>query len=332
MCRIRLTRDGCALPLRSLLGCLTLLAATVPPALAHDLVPTTVTLSPATNCGECSLRPGDEMWVISTRGLGDPRCTSPQLPAVRRFTCDRGWVESSISEMCTAPPMPTLVYLHGNRFTYADSIVSGWTVYHLITCGDPAQRLRMVIWSWPSEQVAGPIRDARVKNDRAYYEGYYLAQYLGCIQQSAPLSLLGYSYGARITAAALDGLQRGAVAGLRLPPSTEPLLAPARVALLAAAMENIDLSAQGRYPLAVNLMDQLLVTVNRLDPALRRYHALERNHRYERAMGSAGVAGSFGGTQLQVVNATRTVGRSHDDDRYYASPWLAEQLRRSLIW
>ncbi len=287
-------------------------------------------------CAPCGLREGDELWVVSTRGLQDPRCGVLGTPNVRSYECGYGWNESSWETLCSAPARPTVIYIHGNRFNYGDSIVAGWTVYRLLVQDPTAEPLRLVIWSWPSDQLHGPVRDARVKSHRADHESYFVAWYLGSIVEPAPISMIGYSLGARIILGGLQARTLGHWNGIGLPEeaSTRELV-PTRVALLAAAVDYDGLLPGRDYDRALAAVDRMLITTNRADPVLKRYHLLE-GRRTQRALGSLGVASLAGlgwmAERIEQLNASGIVGRSHDDDRYYASPYVAEQLRRTLLW
>ena len=77
-------------------------------------------------------------------------------------------------------------------------------MYRLLTAGvDDATPIRFVIWSWPSAQVRGQLRDVRTKANRTELAGYCLAWVLTHLPETQQVSLLGYSFGARIATGAM---------------------------------------------------------------------------------------------------------------------------------
>src|SRR5690606_32277769 len=101
------------------------------------------------------------------------------------------------------PARPTVIFVHGNRFSADDAITSGWQAYHALTRCASDQPVRFVIWSWPSDKQGGPIRDARTKSSRTLVEGYYLARLMTRIQPEVSTGIVGYSFGSRVALGAV---------------------------------------------------------------------------------------------------------------------------------
>ena len=76
----------------------------------------------------------------------------------------------------TTPDQIVVIYIHGNRVPSELAAPEGQHVYRLLTAGvADATPIRFVIWSWPSAQVQGPLRDVRTKANRTDLAGYCLA-------------------------------------------------------------------------------------------------------------------------------------------------------------
>lgn len=277
--------------------------------------------------------PGDELWVVSTRGLGCPNSCEDFRPQVQQYL-GGGWTVRPLRDLVEAQPMHTVVYVHGNRFQHADAIRKGFRIHRLLAQGEVRPMMRFVIWSWPSERIHGPFRDVRLKAERADVEGYYLACLIAKKSDETAWSFLGHSFGARVIGGALEAMGSGELWGVRLERDTSEQPALARVALLAAAIDG-DIFLPGRdFSNALAVVEQLLVLYNPTDPVLKRYALLDRFRR-PRALGAVGMPWGRGsnevGSEVRQQNVARIVGRSHDDERFYSSPSLMAEVRRVLL-
>jgi hypothetical protein len=279
------------------------------------------------------LQKGDELWIISTRQLGCPsRCDDFQ-PMIRRLGVE-GWEESSLEQLSEASPMATVVCVHGNRFTHGDAVQKGIRVYQVLGRGAERPTMRFIIWSWPSERVRGPYRDARIKAERANIEGYYVACFITRLPSETPLGFIGHSFGARVVGGALQALGTGRLLGVPLAEERLSQLPLIRVAFLAAAIDG-DIFLPGReYAEALSLVDQLLVLYNPLDPVLKFYALLDR-YRRPRALGAVGMpriaSRGEGIAEVRQRNVASIIRHSHDDDRYYSSSTLMADVRQTLL-
>jgi esterase/lipase superfamily enzyme len=279
------------------------------------------------------MQPGDELWVVNTRRLGCPSSCRDFRPQVSQYLAT-GWTERSVHDLVEAPPLHTVVYVHGNRFDHADAIQKGFRIYRLLARGEVRPTMRFVIWSWPSERVPGPYRDVRLKAERADVEGYYLACLIAKLTEETPWSFLGHSFGARVIGGALEAMGSGELWGVELEEDRTQQPALVRVALLAAAIDG-DVFLPGRdFSNALAVVERLLVLYNPTDPVLKRYALLDR-YRRPRALGAVGMprVDSRGGvlSDIRQQNVARIVGRSHDDERFYSSPALMGEVRRVLL-
>jgi len=180
--------------------------------------------------------------------------------------------------------------------------------------------LRFVIWSWPSERAAGRIRDARQKARRTDVEAFLLGSYLAKASTSESISLVGFSFGARIITGAVHLVGGGSLAGYHLSEVPDTVI-PFRVSLLAAAVENNGLLPGGRYHRALRHIDRLLLMNNSRDRALNFFWIIDPKRR-PKALGDTGIARAPGALQIEQYDWAHCIGREHS---------LMEYLCRSAI-
>ena len=294
------------------------------------------TAAPAVSDDRMSAARNDDVWVVSTRHLCFPSWSDPRSYEldVRRYDRSSGWIESSTAEFCAQSPLETLIYVHGNRVTWDESFHYGWEVYHLLAdCHNAPAKMRFVIWTWPSDQIRGPLRDIRSKADRADDETFFLGWFLSQTRSDSQIRLLGYSYGSRILTGGLHLLSGGSLSGISLPQAAQPGRTPARAALLAAAIDCDWLSPGNYHGVALDQLDRMLILYNTLDPALQRYHLVNRRSRAS-ALGYVGAnyesLGAFA-SKVEQLNVCGAVGRSHDEHNYFALNDLKYEVCRVLF-
>jgi len=279
-----------------------------------------------------------QVWLINTRCA--PRSGrldwASESITYRRLQADRRWLPADGDELFLGGdrPVPTTIFIHGNRTSGSQAVSDGMRIYRRIQREVPERPFRLVIWSWPSERVRGGIRrDIRVKASQSDAQGYYLAECLRRVSPNVPVSLIGYSFGARVITSALHLLAGGQVAGRRLPDDVgrelpAPEQAPLRRAILVAAAVDADWLLPGRRNgLALSQVDRLLITKNGRDPVLR-WYPLTCGRRGPEALGFAGLAGCWLDERIELLNVSCSVGRFHDWARYLTSMGL----RRRLAW
>ena len=275
----------------------------------------------------CAATP-DEIYVVSTRRLGGV-CNAKQISS--RLQCEKLTMATDGSRKwravdwhnTTAAAKPTLVYVHGNRVARGEDRMRGLNVYQTLAARASGRGpIRMIIWSWPSEQIRGPVRDYKVKAARTRPAGWQLAWYLTQIHAQAPTTVMGYSYGARVATAALHILGGGDLGGLRLPRTVQQPHRRFDVALIAAAVDASWIRPGGPNGRALARVNNLLLINNRLDPAMRFYHiTFGRN---TQALGYQGLLAARPRGRLWSLDATEPVGRSHALNNYLAKcPELA---------
>jgi hypothetical protein len=277
--------------------------------------------APTIACSRCD-RAFDQIWVISTRGLGG--CGNIQAPPnffVQRRTVDGAWAMSSIGEFLAAddPMTPIGFAMHGNRVNSSQAIRQGMMAYRQFTAGVSAtQPVRFVIWSWPSDRIHGILKDVRAKAARTTTDGKYLAWTLHQLDPQTPVSLIGFSYGARIASGALHVAAGGSLDGFSLGAGKKPRR-PIRASFAAAAIHNYWLAEGQFHGRALEVVDSMLLINNSCDMALKRYRFLDRS-RTAAALGYTGPAGwSPHYAKIRIVDACRDVGKMHSWDSYLTS-------------
>ena len=266
----------------------------------------------------------DEIFHVYTRHLG-VGCYPPPL-RVYRYRGGCCWDAVPTEEVLSEFPGTLVIFVHGNRMELGNTLNRGLLYYRrVLSCS--SQPVRMVVWSWPSEKIKGQIRDVRAKAVRAHWEGAYLAWFLNETVHMRT-SLVGYSYGARVIASALQFRACGGLPGMPLPAGGPPI----RVVFGAAAVDNTSLSCRGQYRAATGQMDKALILINRRDPVLKRYRLVQQGSRPE-ALGQTGLRGPTPhGCRIRQMDVTRIIGRSHYEVRYLENSLISATMRRYLLW
>ncbi|MBN2217358.1 MAG: hypothetical protein JW719_08270 [Pirellulales bacterium] len=279
---------------------------------------------------------GHELWIISTRCVSHGGCQDIQ-PAefdYQRFDRDSGWTtmkDAAFFDSGSAG-VPTSFYVHGNRVDPCDAVAEGQCVYQLLDEAAGNRPFRFVIWSWPATRIGGRVRDdVRIKAARSDVQAYYLASVVRRMSPEVPVAMLGHSFGARAITGALHLLAGGQVAGRELGPRPEGPGRAVRVMLVAAALDNGWLLPGRRNGLALQEVDQMLITQNCNDRVLRLYPRMY-GRRGPEALGFTGPAcpSRLGDerSKLEVLGVSCSVGRGHGWHEYLCS-W---PVRGRLAW
>jgi hypothetical protein len=291
-----------------------------------------------------------EIWLLSTRGVkkgtgsicaqhpegrSGKLCLSPFSPegaidAGRywRLTDDCQWAPADAGQFHAGDgaQRPTVVYIHGNRTDADEAVSNGGYVDWAIQCQAAGRPFRFVIWSWPSDRACRRNRsDVQLKAEQSDVEAYYLACWLDQLRPGARVSLVGHSFGPRIIDGAMQLLAGGELAGQCLPAAVVAGWSggkpknPVRAVLLASATDADWLAPGGCHELALGLLDEVLITCNGCDRALRWYPRLYGRGGPE-AMGFVGPCGIGCPENVEVLDLSGTVGRTHDWQAYCSSP------------
>jgi hypothetical protein len=276
-----------------------------------------------------------EVWLVSTRRL--PHCGehAPSNFDLEVWRHDRpgGWVRATIEEFVAGPSaaLPTTILVHGNQSTLKDAIHQGWQVKRQLANQAGAQRV--VIWTWPSDRVLGTIfRDVKVKARAADIDGFYFGWFLAQLKPPAPVTLIGFSYGAKVIVSGLHYRAGGLSSRSEALPVEAATPPPLRVVLMAAAIDRSWIAPGARYEHALDQIDRLLLMVNPRDRVLRWFPRLPGGSGGE-ALGYAGLCGLKRGAhfdKIVQINVTSLVRRRHAWKHYVGSRPVMSRLRREV--
>lgn len=285
------------------------------------------------------IRLQDEIAVVNTRnicGCCDPEAIRTGIKvenyAVGDDSGSRRWQPSDLQSLLAfKPAVPTVVFVHGNQISSGDAKCEGLAVYrHLILHGSDAPPIRFVIFSWPSTQVSGLLRDVRVKASRTGPAGCQLAWLLDQMPAETPLSLVGFSFGARLITGGLHVLAGGSLNGsASLAENVHPNRPPVSVILMASAVHSYWL-AEGQYHgMAMTQVSRMMLINNCNDPAMKYYDFLEPGHGGPQALGLCGPTriGREYAKKIMNRDVSRYVGADHELMSYLCAPGDA-----GLIW
>ena len=268
---------------------------------------------------------GDSIWLISSRhlpstcgGLSDPNALQ-----FKRLDCDGNCSPGDFADyQSDGMGRRTCMYVHGNRVSSSYAIYRGLRVYRKLRRQNAESGpIRFVIWSWPSSQIKGLIRDARVKAARTDSESFYLASLLQYQPQDEPLSLIGFSFGGPIISGALHLLAGGSICGCAMDLES-PYELSADVVLMAAAMGNGWLSPRGRFGLAARQIQKVLLLYNSRDRALKRFWVIS-----SRRPGEASVTPDSNVTALESCRQDAAMRRGPTGwRRAYGQPLYQQRL------
>jgi hypothetical protein len=278
----------------------------------------------------------DEIVVVNTRmlcGSYDPESIRTGLIFETYSNCDdagcRRWQTSNLdSFLAFDPSVRTIIFIHGNRITPSDAKNEGLAVYRrLMNYGGDGERIRFVIWSWPSSRVGWPLRDVRLMSARTGQAGCQFAWLLDQMPAETPVSLIGFSFGARIITGGLHILAGGSFGGMSLAEHVHPNRPPMHVVLIGAALHANWLGDGQYHGLAMTQVDQMFLVNNCQDMAMRYYRFITKR-------GNPQALGLCGPTNISAENAAkiqqREVGRysgsQHNLFLYLCAPGVVGQI------
>lgn len=315
------------------------LEAQASPAFAGDVSPIEIVDSAVAAPTSRVTTGDDRILLISTRAIGT-RCDATAMASGLRCEERVGgqWRRLEWSDVLiqfAADPVPTVIYVHGNRVASGEDKSHGLEFYRWLAARKNSEApLRYVIWSWPSTQIPGRLKDYEVKAARTRPCGWQLAWAIDQMPAETPLSLVGYSYGARVATGALHVLGGGRLGNLQLTERAHAERPGLRVALVAAAVDAVWLRPEGYHGRAVSQCESLVLVNNTLDPAMRFYH-LSPEGRHTAALGYAGVPGraSLGelAGRIHSFDMTEAVGRHHALSVYLSSSSMLGRAMGEII-
>ncbi len=287
----------------------------------------------------------DEVLLISTRGLGTS-CVPGRMKLeldCRRLTFNTAgeplWVAydwHNLQKPVDAQRQ-TVIYVHGNRVSSGYDATEGMVVYQSLITGQSLisgrsshKPLRYIIWSWPSAQIPGQIKDYQVKALRTNPVAWQLAWFIDQLPVETPIALMGYSYGARAVSGAMHLLGGGSLGNLQLEERQHPDRPPVRVALMAAAFDADWMLPGEMHERTITQVERMVVVTNKQDPAMR-FFKLSTKHSRVEALGLAGMPQNAklgpAAKRIEYLDVTAKVGRSH-----VIYDYLADTPKMNRMW
>lgn len=283
-------------------------------------------------------RPGDELWIVSSRGLG---CDAAEEAALRMQYWqyqDGCWTASTRDAFLSRrAELVTSFFVVGNDYSHSETVSAGWTAYRGLSREFPdSPPLRFVIWSWPSDRLPGRrLDDAKVKLARTPAASYYLAWLVDQLPAQTPVSMSGYSFGARIIMGSLELLAGGRLGPYHLAARPTRRSREIDAVLIGAAIDNDDFLPGQRFGRSLSQVHQLLVFINRSDRALRFYRFLYGRHVHIEAAGYTGLVAvnRLDPTREKIVmrDVSDQIGRQHGADLYFQSSSLLRTMHPFLF-
>lgn len=274
-----------------------------------------------------SLSAGDA-WLIDAR-YASPQSGDASLERLvvnqleQRESNRMQWAESTQNAFFDSydPNIPLVVIIHGNWMTLPEAKSHGIAFHRL------ARKLgehRLLVWSWPSERAMKKIRrDALLKARRADAHGHVLAMFLKKLPAGSKVSVVGFSFGAKLACEALQGLSDDVPRpqSMDMQVDTQPVDEKpighglrVRTILLAAAMDQGSLAPGRQYGHALRGTEKMLIHVNPDDCVLRWYPKM-KSCNGPAAIGREGVSyGRFPVEYIEKVrsrNVMRLIGHDH---------------------
>ena len=306
---------------------------------AAGMVARAADVAPSVFCN--GIRMQDEIVLVSVRPVGcscDPETLAKGVQVQAYQVCDesgrRRWQPYDLESLVTADAsVPTLVFVHGNQIAPGEDKQEGLTVYRrLVNYGGNSGPIRCVIFSWPSTKIRGPLNDYRVKAARTRPVGCEFAWFLNQLPADTPLTLVGYSYGARVITGGLHILAGGTLSGLGLDQPVHTDRRPVNVVLIAAALHANWLGPNQYHGLAMSQVDHMLMLNNCQDVAMRYYHFSSKYGRPQ-ALGLRGPTCISPEDRAKITMRDLSCydGPRHDLFRYLAAPGVPGQIWEALM-
>ncbi|MDR2706079.1 MAG: alpha/beta hydrolase [Planctomycetaceae bacterium] len=256
-----------------------------------------------------SVSQAGDTWFADTRSAttGLEHLTVKKLDNGNGNQSSSVWRSASLEELLETqiPQKPLLIVIHGNWMTSAEARKYGIAFDCLL---EKFGEHRLLIWSWQSEKISCGIRirkDVLTKARRADDQAAYLVSFLQKLKPNSKVSLIGFSFGAKLVCNTLQTLADTKELG------NELLI---RSVLLAGALDCGSLTPNGQYNQALSVTEKMLIHVNPDDETLCFYPLLVRIGGPQ-AIGKKGA--SLNGLseefrqKIKSVNVARQLGTEH---------------------
>jgi hypothetical protein len=283
------------------------------------------------------IRLQDEIAVVNTRmlcGIYDPESLRTGVTVENYAVVDeaghRRWQSSDLeSFLAFDSAVSTVFYVHGNQITPGEAKSQGLAVYRRLAHYGTGEPIRFVIFSWPSSRVGRLLRDVQVKAVRTGPAGCQLGWLLDQMPAETHVSLIGFSFGARIVTGGLHVLGGGSLGrGMKLAEPVHPDRPPVDVVLVAAALHCHWLGEGQYHGRAMSRVEKMFLLNNCNDLALKYYHFSTPGRDRPQALGLRGpnCLGADDASKILTRDVSRYAGRQHDLFMYLCAPGAMAQV------
>jgi hypothetical protein len=223
--------------------------------------------------------------------------------------------------------LSTVIFVHGNRLTNWDAKCEGLAAYRRIVRQSDAAPIRFVIYSWPSAQISGPLKDVRVKATRTRPAGCQLAWFVDQLPAETPITMVGFSFGARIVTGSLHILGGGSLGHMGFAELHHPNRRPVNAVLIAAGLNSDWLCAGHYHGQAMTMVSQMVLVNNCEDRAMKYYHFSTTCGRPQ-ALGYCGPTciDPAAASKIVEINVSRYVGSEHNLFCYLSAPGVTSEI------
>lgn len=273
-----------------------------------------------------------DLWLIDTRAICDCECDLAKAKFYRQSD-DCKWAPDTLETfLATLDPKKLLTFQIPGYWTSAEDAPEHQCRLHQrlseqaecreLGCPD----IRHVMWLWPADNEGILIgSDLREKAARAHFEGMLLAKMLAKLPAESRVTLVGYSFGARVATSAAHHLVAEEKAG-------EPSI-HLRGVLIASAVDARWLDGCQSHSCALRRFEKVLLFTNCKDRLLRRYRIVNRD-RNSPALGLVGLLLPSAENSPHVVQweVSHIVGRAHDWKKYVDAPELMSAITDYVLF
>ena len=277
-------------------------------------------------------REGDQMWLVNTREIKKVSAADPGL-AIRRANSEADWEEAELSRLTVEglAGTRTVVYVHGYDFDAAKAERVGWAMYHELRQRlSSEQRLRMIVWSWPSTAIKYRfVRDVRDKARRANAEAFMLAWLLSRVDTDV---VIGSALGCKAVTGSLH-LLAGDSQHLNTAVTADARRGKLLVVLISPAIHNDWLLPGEYHGEALGQIRRMLLLNNSQDPTPANYGAISTKSSPV-ALGLSGLEVDKLGDQAQrltQVDVAEEIGEEHGVEHYLRSPPIVQRMAEFLF-
>ena len=281
-------------------------------------------------------RKQDEVILIDTRALEKPSADEAVKLPLKRFSEAGKWEEFTVEAFVrdSEADVPTIVYVHGYDFSDEKAERVGWAMYHALCDELPSQqRVRYVIWSWPSVAKRFRRGDVRDKSIRGDAEGYWLAWLIAQLPAKSRVNVVGSALGCAAVEGMLHISGGGEIDGWQVARSDDTPGPAVRAVFISAAIHDYWLYEGEFHDQALKRCEGLLLLNNSHDPTLVNYHRAWS--RRPAALGLDGLPNveKFGelAKRIEQFDAHEVIGQHHGVENYLRSPELVGKLREFLL-